>query len=176
MDFSGIFYTHTHTNCWLLPIQTMYEKWCTITATNVDVLECTLEVESTGFRLKVTVAVDLQARMLENGRVVAPARRRQVDLFVAGPVCAKEGAADSQRTRSTDRLHGSHRWWGHLVRVLAQSQCGRQFGELGVAADSQVFFVQFGVGDVFLGLFGRNFIMQIIIAYSRVGKTILKNR
>lgn len=131
-----------------------------IQVTNIDILECSLKIESTGLRLKITVAVDLQARVLENRRVVSPAGRWQVDFFVTGPEWVEEGTADSQCTGSTDRLNGSHRWWGYFILVLTQRQCSRQFGEFGITSDCGVFFVQFGIGNVFLRLFGRKYAMK----------------
>lgn len=73
-------------------------------ATHLNVRLHALKVESDGLGVKVLVRLDLEARVLGDGDVVAPCGRGEVDGLGAGVVSSKEGGSDSEGTRSGDGL------------------------------------------------------------------------
>jgi hypothetical protein len=70
----------------------------------LDVLDEALEVQTNGVLVVVAVLLDLEARVLENGVVVGPARVRQVDLLRARVEALEESTANAESTGSGDGL------------------------------------------------------------------------
>ena len=76
--------------------------------TYADIVQSALEIKTAGLWVIVSVRVDLQTGMFENGGVIAPRRTWQVDFLVAFPPRIEESATDSQGTGATDGLNGGN--------------------------------------------------------------------
>lgn len=116
---------------------------------SADVLDHTLEVETNCILVVVTVCLDAEAGIREDGLVVRPGRVRDEDLLVAGVETLEESGTDTESTSSGDRLGN-----GDAVEDrggLAVGKLGGRGRELGDTSDAGVFLVHFCVDDSALG-------------------------
>lgn len=117
----------------------------------LDVGEETLKVQTDGVLVVVTVLVDLEARVLEDGGVVGPARGGEVDLLRVGVEALEEGTADSQGTGTGDGLSDDETVLLQDGRVLAIGKLGGSLGEGWDTGDAGVFLVETGGDNLVLG-------------------------
>ena len=110
-----------------------------------------LKVQPDGVLVVVPVLLDAQARVLEDGRVVGPARRGQVDGLGVRVEAREEGAADAQRARARDGLGGDDAVLPERRRVGAVGQRDGRLGEGGHARDARVLLVARLGDDLLLG-------------------------
>jgi hypothetical protein len=72
--------------------------------THLEVTLHSLKVESDRLLVVVRVVLDFEARVAEDGDVVAPRRCREVDLARVRVVAGEEGAGDPEGARARERL------------------------------------------------------------------------
>jgi len=70
-----------------------------------------LKVETDSALVKVSVAANLEARVTEDGSVVTPGRRREVDDFGFGVVASNESTTNTKSTSSRNGLSDSNLTW-----------------------------------------------------------------
>lgn len=121
--------------------------------------------------------LDFEARVAEDGDVVAPRRRREVDLARVRVVAGEEGAGDPEGARARERLGDGNLYkradplssgWPPVstisqtsktyavllerLRVLAVREHGGRVGELSKASDREVLLVAALADDLVLRL------------------------
>lgn len=69
-----------------------------------DVGQHALEIQTDGLLVVVAVLLDLETRIAEDGLVVGPRRRRDVDGLLAGVPARQEGGGDAQGAGARDGL------------------------------------------------------------------------
>jgi hypothetical protein len=83
--------------CWLL-------RTTALDQTHLEVFLQACKVKTDSLLVKVSVALDLKARITENGCVVAPRWHREVNGLGWLIVSRQESTSDSQSTSARDRL------------------------------------------------------------------------
>lgn len=97
----------------------------------LDVLQHSLQVQTDRLLVVVSVLLDFQSGVLEDGSVVTPGRCRQVDSLGMRVVSLQEGSSDSESASSRDGLGDGYSSFLDGGRVFAVSQDGGILGELG---------------------------------------------
>lgn len=116
----------------------------------LEVLNHALEVKANGVLVVVTVVLDLEARVLEDGLVVGPRRGRDADLLLARVPAVEELSTNAQGTGAGDGLGDGDavEHWG----VVAVGELGGGGRELGDTSDAGVLLVHLVVDDAPLSL------------------------
>ena len=106
------------------------------------ILYHTVEVQTNGVLVVVSVFHDLQARIFEDSVVVCPTRCWYVDLLARRIMTRKEFATNSKSASARDRL-------GYCDPVIFESVGGRtvgensrSFGKRRYTGDSRIFLVE----------------------------------
>lgn len=123
----------------------------TLVRRTLHVLQQALKVEPDGVLVVVSVLFDGEACILEDGCVVGPAGRGDVDGLGVRVEALQEGGGDAQGSRARDGL-------GDGDAVLGDERAGGSVGEFGGrgsegrdAGDAGVFLVEAGGDDLGLG-------------------------
>jgi hypothetical protein len=115
---------------------------------SLDVGKHALEVEANGVLVIVSVLLDLEAGILEDGAVVGPRGGGNVDLLGTGVESLEEGSANSEGTSTRDGLGDDQAVEGR--GVLAVGEDSGSLGEVGKTSDTSVLLVQAAGNDLFL--------------------------
>ena len=116
----------------------------------LDVGNQTLEVETNGVLVVVTILFNLQARVLEDSVVVGPARVREVDLFRVGIEALQESTTDSQGTGTRNGLGDDEAVLLNGRGVLTIGQLCSGLGERRNTGDTSVLLVKAGGNNLVL--------------------------
>ena len=116
-----------------------------------DILNQTLEVQTDGVFVVVTVLLDLKAGVLEDSVVVGPAGVGKVDLLCAGVEALEESTTDSQGTSARDSLSDDQAVFLDSGGVGAVGQLGSGTCEGGDTSDASVFLVATRSNNLVLG-------------------------
>lgn len=148
---------------------------------HLQVLLQALKVEPDRLLVVIRVRLDLEARVAEDGDVVAPRRARDVDLLGVRVVTGEERASDAQRARTGERLGdgdlrvvgggsrssacdfleergrgaNTHTALGQGLRVGTVSEHGSCLGKGAETSDREVLLVVALADDLVLGLCAR---------------------
>lgn len=96
-----------------------------------EVCQHPVQVEPDSFLVIVLVILDLEPAILEDGNVVTPCRRWQVDGLGMGVVTLQEGSSNSQCTGSRNRLSDRHSSLFDHWTVFAVSKDSSILGKIG---------------------------------------------
>lgn len=101
-----------------------------------------LEVKTNGVLVVVTVLLNFQARVLEDGIVVGPAGGGEIDLLRAGVEALEESTTNSQSTSTGDGLGDNETVILQDGRVGAVGQLSGSLGERRDTSDSSIFLIE----------------------------------
>jgi hypothetical protein len=118
----------------------------------LDVGNHSLKVEANRVLVVVAVLLDLEARVREDGAVVGPRGRGDVDGLCVGVVALEEGTANAKGTGTRDGLGDGDAVLGEGSRVGAVGEGEGGLGEVGDTGDAGVLLVQRLVDHLLLGL------------------------
>ena len=119
----------------------------------LEVLDQALKVETNGILVVVTVLLNLEAGILEDGLVVGPRGRGDADLLLAVVPALEELGANTEGTGARDGL--GHSDAVEDGRVDAIGELGSSLGELGNTGDASVLLVHLLVDNALLSLTDR---------------------
>lgn len=109
---------------------------------SLDVGNHAIEVQTNGVLVVVAVLLDLQARIIEDGLVVRPAGRGDVDGLRAGVEALQESTSNPKSTSSGDGLGDSDPVFLDRRRVRAVRQQGSRLGECGDTGNAGVLLIK----------------------------------
>lgn len=115
----------------------------------LDIAEKSINVKSDGLLIVVAVALDGQSTVAENGSVVGPRRRRQVDGLGVGVELLEKSSSDAESTGTRDRLGD-----GDVVENRGSGTVrkgGSRLGEGGNTGDTSVLMVEVLLEEALLG-------------------------
>lgn len=118
----------------------------------LDIGDQALKVQTDCVLVVVAVLLDLEARVLEDGIVVGPARVGEVDLLRMGVEALQERTADAQGTSAGDGLGDDEAVLGQGGGLGAVGQLGSGLGEGRDAGDTGVLLVEARSDDLVLRL------------------------
>lgn len=115
----------------------------------LDVVDQTVNVEADGLLVVVTVGLDVQPAIMEDGLVVRPRRVWEVDGLSVRVETLEESTTNAKGTGSGNGLGD-----GHVLEELgvgAIGEAGGGLGESGNTGDPGILFVQTTLQDTLLG-------------------------
>lgn len=123
-------------------MRTRMEHDDTVLRSSLDIGHETLKVQANGVLVVVTVRLDLETGILENGTVVGPAGRGDIDFLGVGIETGEECTGNSQSSRARDGLGYDETAIVDGWRVGAIREFCGGFGECRKTRDARVFFVE----------------------------------
>jgi hypothetical protein len=116
-----------------------------------EILEHTVDVESLGLGVEVSVLVDLEAGGSKDGVVVTPGRVGDINRGVSE--LSQEGSEDVEGTGSGKSLGGGNSSTGDIGMVPSEESTSSSSVEVGITINGSVFFIEGHVfADHLLGL------------------------
>ena len=127
------------------------EKDDAVLGSSLDVGNQTLKVQTDGVLVVVTVLVDLQTRVLEDGTVVGPTGVGEVDLLGVRVEALQESSTDSQGAGTGDGLGDDETVVLEDGGIGAVGELSSSLGEGRDTGDTGVFLVETGGDNLVLG-------------------------
>ncbi len=126
-----------------------------------------LEVEANGVLVVVTVLLNFQARVLEDGVVVGPARGGEIDLLRARVETLEESTTNSQSTSTGDGLGDNETVILQDGGVGAVGQLSGSLSERRDTSDSSIFLIEARCNNLVLGGANgwQNERLALVVAY-----------